>query len=732
MKKNLWLSNKAFTLMELLIVVVVLGVLASIGVPKFMRMLETRRTTEAENILSAVRTEQETRCVIGKKYLQEARRSEVLALRDADASSNYTYNLLPNGVEAQRGQDYTLRMWYKTGAFCCEGAGCNKLNKDYPSCGVAPATDECVEPIKPSDEPPQVLPPPPPPPGGCNCTGLDGTIYVEGDTETAACPANSKNSTHSRTCGSGCQWSQWSGCDCNEKPCEDGFRTEKCQCITCDAAKGLQLNASGTGCECSDAIVAQCAANHQNLFDMSSFSRQYSTADYAYCSCYGCTRTSEECAKEGKVLEYSSCSCVEEKKCELTQKDCARKGLVLYNAGSKYCECKPCDYWHEYAGKSKDGTKETCEASCKHTKQECAKKGLVLKNEGWKDCACVSCSEYSSFYEGKSTDGTVNTCDKASCKLTAADCKKQGKALYNGNSKDCRCESCDYYSQYKGTSLDGTFEGCEKNECKKTTQECAKQGLVLYGYRDDCKCISCSEYSSSYKGKSTDGTVYTCEENKCALSPSDCGKMGKVLKNGYSPDCQCVDCSSINPAYKGPSATGYESDCKGAKCELSTQDCAKKGQVLVDSYSKDCKCVPCNTDSRYKGTSKDGTYAGCEYAKCELSADICLARGGLVITREWSTNCECISCSAYSSSYEGPSTTGTPDGCKKKDNSDEDDSGEDDSCNLSPEKCAAQGGQVFYELGSICECRPCSAWKYLNYSGTTKTGLLKDCTECED
>ena len=60
--------KKAFSLTELLVVVLVLGVLAAVGVPKMKQVLESRKTTEAEEVLSAVRSEQEMRCVMGKSY----------------------------------------------------------------------------------------------------------------------------------------------------------------------------------------------------------------------------------------------------------------------------------------------------------------------------------------------------------------------------------------------------------------------------------------------------------------------------------------------------------------------------------------------------------------------------------------------------------------------------------------------------------------------------------------
>ena len=147
------MKRKAFTLMELLVVVVVIGVLAGVAIPKFTRVLETQRTNEAENILNAVRTEQEARCVVGKPYLGESRRNDVVALSNISSNPNYDYELLASGIAAKRGTDYTLKMWYQTGELCCEGSGCGKLNKDYPSCTNVPLQDECSTSETTPDEP---------------------------------------------------------------------------------------------------------------------------------------------------------------------------------------------------------------------------------------------------------------------------------------------------------------------------------------------------------------------------------------------------------------------------------------------------------------------------------------------------------------------------------------------------------------------------------------------------
>jgi prepilin-type N-terminal cleavage/methylation domain-containing protein len=52
-------GRKGFTLVELAVVIVIIGVLASFGVPKFMQSVERSKASEAFNFLSACRTAQE-------------------------------------------------------------------------------------------------------------------------------------------------------------------------------------------------------------------------------------------------------------------------------------------------------------------------------------------------------------------------------------------------------------------------------------------------------------------------------------------------------------------------------------------------------------------------------------------------------------------------------------------------------------------------------------------------
>lgn len=134
-------KKKAFTLTELLVVVIVIGVLAAIVLPKFSKVMETRKTTEAEELMAAVRTEQERRCALDKPYA-----TEFTQMRDLVASSqatkyttkNYVYELGNTGMQAlSTGKyGYTLQMpSYRDGRLCCkEAQQCANLNKDYPTC----------------------------------------------------------------------------------------------------------------------------------------------------------------------------------------------------------------------------------------------------------------------------------------------------------------------------------------------------------------------------------------------------------------------------------------------------------------------------------------------------------------------------------------------------------------------------------------------------------------------
>ena len=153
-------KKKAFTLTELLIVVIVIGVLSAVVLPKFNKVVETRKTTEAEEVMAAIRMEQEQRCSLNKQYTNDFTSFLQNGSLDLTASANntarassrnYDYALVGQMISAaskDSSRPYTLKMKsIEDGRVCCEGDYCAQLNKNYPLCEnftYVSSTAECV------------------------------------------------------------------------------------------------------------------------------------------------------------------------------------------------------------------------------------------------------------------------------------------------------------------------------------------------------------------------------------------------------------------------------------------------------------------------------------------------------------------------------------------------------------------------------------------------------------
>jgi prepilin-type N-terminal cleavage/methylation domain-containing protein len=214
------MRKNAFTLTELLVVVVIIGVLSAVVLPKFSKTLETRRTTEAEDIMQAVRTEQEYRCAADKAYT--TKQTELSSLEE-NKTKNYVFKFEKTGMVASRsGREYKLKMLsYADGRICCEGAGCSGLNKNYPTCSDLEHMEDfktgtsCVNEEKEADP---------------DSTPLDCT---EEPLVERTCPAGCGKQTRDKTCNHATgewEYGAW-GPSCPEKP-EDNNRMCECGYVT--------------------------------------------------------------------------------------------------------------------------------------------------------------------------------------------------------------------------------------------------------------------------------------------------------------------------------------------------------------------------------------------------------------------------------------------------------------------------------------------------------------------
>lgn len=190
-----------FTLTELLVVVIVIGVLAAIVLPKFSKVLETRKTTEAEEMMAAVRTEQERRCALDKNYTKNKEAVNLASLN----TKNFTYSLGDTGMEAvSTGKyAYTLKMpSYRDGRLCCDNAdACGHLNKDYPQCAPLTARADYES--------------------GVECTATDETAPTEkncsGSAATRSCGCLDEG-TQSQTCNTSTGTWEWGSCSRDDCP----------------------------------------------------------------------------------------------------------------------------------------------------------------------------------------------------------------------------------------------------------------------------------------------------------------------------------------------------------------------------------------------------------------------------------------------------------------------------------------------------------------------------------
>lgn len=140
-------NNKAFTLMELLVVVVLAGILATIVFPKFTNVIDSYRLIEAEHMMTAVRNEQEQRCMLDKKYTTEAGKISVIP-EGASSANTYTSSYFIYELGSYRTYDGKAYMGisatdlknnvkleipsYLDGRICCNN--CQTLNRNYPTC----------------------------------------------------------------------------------------------------------------------------------------------------------------------------------------------------------------------------------------------------------------------------------------------------------------------------------------------------------------------------------------------------------------------------------------------------------------------------------------------------------------------------------------------------------------------------------------------------------------------
>ncbi len=324
--KNTKKPKKGFTLTEVLVVVLIIGVISAIAYPVYTKSINKSRAVEAINLLEMVRNKQIANFARRGEYLPDFTNigqltnnaeAEVKSNGNAILTVNDNYRLFINPANhcisasymggKARAAVFTFSASYEEAGLGCDGDICSSFGDVV---GSASAVCSCGD--KNCDAPyvlnPQTC--------ACDCplACTEGGCRPKNPARTETQSCGYKNTgTQTRNCPESCgecteNWGPCSGQNCNEdtKPastqaCSNcGART---QSVTCENGSWKQ---SGFGaCSGTKTETAPCGDGYTG-----NKTRICSNDIWRDWDLSGCERglTKEDCAERGMVLQGAACS----------------------------------------------------------------------------------------------------------------------------------------------------------------------------------------------------------------------------------------------------------------------------------------------------------------------------------------------------------------------------------------------------------------------------------------
>ena len=471
-------KKKAFTLTELLVVVIVIGVLSAVVLPKFSKVIETRKTTEAEEMMAAVRTEQERRCSLDKNYTTDAAAVNLASLN----TKNFNYTLKNTGIEAaSTGKyGYTLKMpSYRDGRLCCDSAEqCAKLNKNYPLCSELTAKADYTIGEECSADVPET----PDPTYECTASKVVSRSCQTGcGTETRSATCNTSNG----------QWEYgaWNISACTPEPaaetkeCGAGYSGTQTRSAVCKNDAWVMGDWTGTctpTCDMTSDAVLYRAQNCEMGGHNPNWKKGVWSTDTCSCTCPAGTTMDEEGA------------CIENNSCEsdpIAQENCERGGHEgfkgTWNENTCSCTCQEGSTWNEKY--------RECEGGCWSIWKEEAAKVMAncIKGGGtWYKGSCLCVCPDGSWMSPTTHECVRTKCstpgiagyDIQSCQTGVGPSGIKGTfpGTWDPDNCTCNCPAGYSYSTYHqvcvrdvGSSGSGNYEGDDdRGDCGRDDADC--------------------------------------------------------------------------------------------------------------------------------------------------------------------------------------------------------------------------------------------------------------------
>ncbi len=514
-------GKKGFTLTELLVVVLVIAILASIAVPLYTRTVRKSYASDAMNVLSSAAQRQENYFINNGKYAEGFTQlgAPVKGLEGDKAISqagvvvgNFKYLLSDSCVAAvsmtgdasSDKDDYVIYKNFTTQQEGCVGKGCDMLEgviDNVSSVGCSPVNTGTT-----TEDPASVTDPCVANPASCcpagttwngtKCVGMEcpsGKVY---DSLTKACVCavqcssggTQDTSTCACTCSNTCQGGQVkdAGCNCYCPPSLPNWNASTSTCTAACPAPKTRWNGATGQCECpidkplfTGAACVSCPmAKPWNDVTKTCSCPQGLPYEWSDGKCRACAqggaaalKAACESTATGPAGTWTDvmCSC-----------DCQQQNSV-YSGG--HCVCSPSKpVW----------TGSSCEA-CPDI-------------QTWNGSQCV-CPSSKPDWNGSACVVTTKTCPNNTRPLSSEECSPCGTKT--------RTVSCDTST---GTWTTGAWGVCDKTGCLKNGDCCCGEGVEIF----NSSGANCSTYNYTPKLQGCVCAQDHCDADDAALC-SDCG-----------------------------------------------------------------------------------------------------------------------------------------------------------------------------------------------------------------